>query len=138
MERKGCLIQFGPSYQFSPETMSGCPSRLISAMAQVSKAPGSIIRSANGISAGRVTAHAASARVKLHRNPGSVCSPQRLEQPILKTTLRNSSLVKLSSRIHFCVIPSAVLFVRRTSTYEHDGTGTWHRSERLYGRCCRC
>src|SRR4051812_22990383 len=39
--------------------MSGLPSRLMSATAQVSYAPGSIMWRANGISAGRDAAHAA-------------------------------------------------------------------------------
>ena len=42
----------GPSYQFSPDTMSRRPSRLMSATAAVSLAPPSSMRIRNGISGG--------------------------------------------------------------------------------------
>ena len=51
-----CLVHDGASYQFSPETMSSRPSRLMSATAAVSLAPGSSIRVLNGMSGGRVMA----------------------------------------------------------------------------------
>ena len=60
---KAMLDPVWPLVPVFPETISGCPSRLMSAMAQVSKAPGSIMWRANGISAGRVAAHASTAAI---------------------------------------------------------------------------
>src|SRR6266478_4121177 len=61
MSRKWCLVQRGASYQFSPETMSGVPSRLMSATAQVSFEPRSRVCFSNAISGVRTMLHAARA-----------------------------------------------------------------------------
>ena len=53
-----CLIHRGASYQFSPETISGLPSPLRSATAQLSLAPRSTVCFSNGISSGRPAVHA--------------------------------------------------------------------------------
>src|ERR1700692_1014693 len=54
MLRKWCLIQCGASYQYSPETRSSLPSRLMSAKTAVSEAPRSMVCFSKGISSGRL------------------------------------------------------------------------------------
>src|SRR3989442_11203024 len=51
--RNVCFVHEGASYQFSPETISSRPSRLMSATAAVSLAPGSMRWMANVTSGGR-------------------------------------------------------------------------------------
>src|SRR5258708_28499808 len=74
MERNLCLIQRGPSYQFSPETMSSLPSPLMSATVQVSFAPRSIKCFSKGMSSVRpmvqaTEAHSASTAAAIGREP---------------------------------------------------------------------
>src|SRR5258708_35968200 len=72
MERNLCLIQRGPSYQFSPETMSSLPSPLTSATVQASFAPRSIKCFSKGMSSVRpmvqaTEAHSASTAAAISR-----------------------------------------------------------------------
>src|SRR5271156_854116 len=54
ISRKRCLVQRGASYQYSPETRSSFPSRLMSAKTAVSEAPRSMVCFSKGISSGRL------------------------------------------------------------------------------------
>src|SRR4051794_17710812 len=81
--RNRCLVHDGASYQFSPETMSRRPSRLMSATAAVSLAPGSIMWTRNGMSGGR--GDAATSPAHRHANTDRIiagaCSPASEIQP---------------------------------------------------------
>src|SRR5215471_13760635 len=82
MSRKWCLVQRGASYQFSPETMSGLPSWLMSAMAQVSFAPRSRVCFSKAISGVRTTLHAATAAT-ISRATTIQCRVMRTILPLL-------------------------------------------------------
>src|SRR5713226_9079727 len=82
MSRKWCFVQRGPSYQFSPETMSSLPSRLMSATAQVSFEPRSSACFSNAISGVRTTLHAATAAAS-NRTTAIQCRVMRTILPLL-------------------------------------------------------
>src|SRR5690348_12811582 len=82
MSRKWCLVHCGASYQFSPEMMSGLPSRLRSATAQVSLDPKSRVCFLKGMSGVRTMLHAARAAVR-HRTTAIQCRVMRTILPLL-------------------------------------------------------
>src|SRR5713226_3874384 len=82
MSRKWCFVQRGPSYQFSPETISSLPSRLMSATAQVSFEPKSSGCFSNAISGVRTTLHAATAAAS-NRVTAIQCRVMRTILPLL-------------------------------------------------------
>src|SRR5437899_8420521 len=82
MSRKWCFVQRGASYQFSPETMSGLPSRLISATAQVSFEPRSRVCFSKAISGVRTMLHAASAAAS-NKATAIQCRVMRTILPLL-------------------------------------------------------
>src|SRR6266851_7552142 len=82
MVRKWCFVHCGASYQFSPETMSTLPSRLISATAQVSFDPRSSACFSNGMSGVRAMLQAAIAAAR-KRTAAIQCRIMRTILPLL-------------------------------------------------------
>src|SRR5258708_8876680 len=82
MVRNLCFTHLGPSYQFSPDTISGLPSPLMSAMVQLSLAPRSSVCFSNGISSVRPMAHAARPTLR-HTTTAIKCRFMRLIVPLL-------------------------------------------------------
>src|SRR2546427_5227151 len=64
MLRKWWRVQRGPSYQFSPEMISGLPSPLTSATAHVSFEPKSMVCFSNGMSGVRPMLHRAPVTIR--------------------------------------------------------------------------
>src|SRR6266851_4899054 len=82
MVRKWCFVHCGASYQFSPETMSTLPSRLMSATAQVSFDPRSSVCFSNGMSGVRAMLQAAIAAAR-KRTAAIQCRIMRTILPLL-------------------------------------------------------
>src|SRR5580765_1096794 len=82
MVRNLCFVHLGPSYQFSPETISGLPSPLMSVTAALSFAPRSSVCFSNRISSVCPIAHATRATLR-HSTIAIQCRVMRLIVPLL-------------------------------------------------------
>src|SRR5207249_181624 len=106
MLRKWWRVQRGPSYQFSPEMISGLPSPLTSATAHVSFEPKSMVCFSNGMSGVRPMLHRAPVTIR-QTTTAIQCRVMRTILPRLSQALEHLVLTDCATR----AVAMAVLLV---------------------------
>src|SRR5437879_10501875 len=121
MLRKWWRVQRGPSYQFSPEMISGLPSPLTSATAHVSFEPKSMVCFSNGMSG---------VRPMLHRAPVTI----RQTTTAIQCRVMRTILPRLLAALEHLVLRGRAAWVAAMAVLLVSGLG--RSEERRVGKEC--